>query len=85
MKLAIEILRGEGCTEIYLFGSLAEGEFREDSDIDLAVKGCPRDRFFHVLGKLLLELNHKVDLINLDGKDPFAEYLISEGGLIHVA
>ncbi|MCK4260526.1 MAG: nucleotidyltransferase domain-containing protein [Halanaerobiales bacterium] len=85
IKLAIEILKDEGCTEIYLFGSLAEGDFREDSDIDLAVKGCPRDRFFHVLGKLLLELNHKVDLINLDGRDPFAEYLIAEGGLIYVA
>ena len=39
IKLAIKILKTEGCTEIYLFGSLAEGDFREDSDIDLAVKG----------------------------------------------
>lgn len=85
IKLAIKNLKSEGCTEIYLFGSLAEGKFREDSDIDLAVKGCPRDRFFCILGKLLLELNHKVDLINLDGRDPFAEYLLSEGELINVS
>ena len=85
IKLAIEILKSEGCTEIYLFGYLAEGDYREESDIDLAVKGCPSDKFFHVLGKLLLELNHKVDLVDLDRKDPFAEYLISEGELIHVS
>ncbi|MBP7585069.1 MAG: nucleotidyltransferase domain-containing protein [Spirochaetes bacterium] len=28
-------------TEVYLFGSLARGEFDENSDIDLAVKGLP--------------------------------------------
>lgn len=68
-----------------LFGSLAEGDYREESDRDLTVKGSPSDKFFHVLGKLLLELNYKVDLVDLDRKDPFAEYLISEGGLIHVS
>lgn len=42
LERALEILRGFGCTEIYLFGSLARGEFRERSDIDLAVRGCPK-------------------------------------------
>jgi predicted nucleotidyltransferase len=38
---AIEILKTAGCTDIYLFGSLATGKSGESSDIDLAVRGCP--------------------------------------------
>lgn len=81
---AVKILKESGCSDIYLFGSLATGEYRKKSDIDLAVKGCPRGKFFRILGKLLFELKHSVDLINLDKKDAFASYLEREGELIKI-
>ena len=81
---AVKILKTEGCKEVYLFGSLAEGRFNESSDIDLAIKGCPSGKFFKILGKLLLELNHSVDLINLDIKNDFVQYIEREGVLIYV-
>ena len=62
-----------------MFGSLAEGNVREDSDIDLAVRGCPSGKYFHILGKLLIELNHSVDLVNLDREDSFLKHLEKEG------
>ena len=49
IEKAVKILRNVGCKEIYLFGSLAEGNVREGSDIDLAIRGCPSGMFFHVL------------------------------------
>ena len=61
---AVRILTEGGCQEVYVFGSLAEGASREASDTDLAVRGCPPGMFFHLLGRLLLELEHPVGPID---------------------
>ena len=81
---AIEILKAAGCTEIFLFGSLATGKMSDNSDIDLAIRGCPQGEFFHLLGQLLLELDHPVDLINLDKQAAFARYLEQGGELLQI-
>ena len=81
---AIEILKNGGCSDIFLFGSIATGEYRKKSDIDLAIKGCPKGKFFHLFGKLLFELKYSVDLINLDNQDAFARYLENKGDLIQI-
>ena len=85
IEKAVKILRNVGCKEIYLFGSLAEGNVKEGSDIDFAVRGCPSGMFFHVLGRLMLELEHLIDLVDLDRDDDFSRYLEKEGSLIHVS
>ncbi|MBI3801189.1 MAG: nucleotidyltransferase domain-containing protein [Deltaproteobacteria bacterium] len=81
---AVSILKEGGCSEIFLFGSGAEGKARDRSDIDLAIRGCPTGRFFHLLGRLLWELEHPVDLVNLDTENPFAQYLQKEGVLLRI-
>lgn len=81
---AVEILKEAGCTHVFLFGSLTAGRIRDGSDIDLAIRGCPKGRFFHLLGKLLLELDHPVDLVSLDRQDAFACYLEEEGELLQI-
>jgi predicted nucleotidyltransferase len=84
VRRAVEILKEAGCSQVFLFGSLAAGRVHEGSDIDLAVRGCPKGKFFHLLGKLLLELYHSVDLVSLDRQDDFARYLEQEGELLQV-
>ncbi len=81
---AVAILKAGGCSEVFLFGSLAEGRAHEHSDIDLAVRGCPPGAFFHLYGKLLGELEHPVDLVKLDTADPFAQFLLEHGELLRV-
>ncbi len=81
---AVKILKDAGCKEIYLFGSLARGEDGKNADIDLAIRGCPEGEYFSLIGKLIIELEHSVDLVNLDQADDFAELLEEEGELIHV-
>jgi predicted nucleotidyltransferase len=81
---AVEILKEEGCANVFLFGSLTTGKVRDGSDIDLAIRGCPKGKFFKLLGKLLLELDHPVDLVNLDRQDAFAKYLEKEGRLLQI-
>jgi predicted nucleotidyltransferase len=81
---AVEILRGGGCSQVFLFGSLASGGATWSSDIDIAVRGCPTGTFFHLLGKLMLELDHQVDLVSLDYQDGFARHLEEEGELYRI-
>lgn len=84
VRLALEILKEAGCSDIFLFGSLAENNIREGSDIDIAVRGCPKRKFFHVLGKLLLALDYPVDLVDLDQDDPFSHFLTQKGELVQI-
>jgi predicted nucleotidyltransferase len=77
----MKILIKGGCTDIFLFGSLAQGQSNPTSDIDLAIRGCPKGQFFYLYGQLLRQLHHKVDLVNLDSLDPFGHYLEETGEL----
>ena len=85
LRKAIDILKEAGCDEVFLFGSLASQGARQESDIDLAVRGCPPGEFFHLLGKLLMELDHSVDLVNLDSQHAFAKFLEQEEELVRIA
>lgn len=85
LKNAIKILQSAGCAEIYIFGSIAHGNVRIDSDIDIAVKGCPKGIFFKLLGTLLVTLNHSIDLIDLDSGTKFNDFLIEHEELVRVA
>ncbi|MCB0153952.1 MAG: nucleotidyltransferase domain-containing protein, partial [Anaerolineae bacterium] len=84
IEQAVEILKAGKCDQIFLFGSLVSEHFDSDSDIDLAIQGCPPGEFFNLLGQLLLALDHRVDLVNLDSPDAFAQFLKQEGELIRI-
>ena len=84
IRRAIEILKDAGCTDIYLFGSLASSKIRSVSDIDLAIRGCAKQKYFQLLGKLIFELDKPVDLVDLDRQDSFSRYLLEEGELLRI-
>ena len=84
VERAVEICRSEGCREVYVFGSVATGEAGSRSDLDIAVRGCPPERYYRLLGRLLESLEHSVDLIDLEVETRVAEFLEEEGQLIHV-
>jgi predicted nucleotidyltransferase len=85
VRKAINILVKEGCKEIFLFGSLVNGESTDRSDIDLAVTGIRKEDFFEIFGELMMSLDHPVDLINLEKKSRFMAYLKEKGELVRVA
>lgn len=82
---AIAFLKSIGCTEIYLFGSVIEGDTHRYSDIDLAVKGISPEHFFQIYGELMLRLSHPVDLIDLDIQHELGQFLLNSGELTRVA
>ncbi len=81
---AVAILKAGGCKEVYLFGSTATGTRQAGSDLDLAVCGCPPHSFFQLLGHLLSDLEHPVDLVDLDLPGPFVEALLSSEKLVYL-
>ena len=85
IETAARILKEEGAKEVYLFGSAATGKPRPESDIDLAVRGLPPERFFPAMSAVVFAISVPFDLVDLDEENPFTEYLESAGGLRRVA
>jgi predicted nucleotidyltransferase len=82
IREAAEVLESFGAKEVYLFGSAASDEMREDSDIDMAVCGLAPEVFFTAWAKAVREFpGREMDLINLDKGDAFSKFLIENGDL----
>ncbi len=80
LTTAIEYLKSIGCSEIILFGSLADGVADEASDIDLAVSGISPRTYFKTVAIISSVAGQKVDLIMMDYMpEAFAEKIRKEG------
>lgn len=85
IKRATKILKENGAKEVFIFGSIANGKFNENSDIDIAVREINEKDFYKIAGILMFELENKFDLIDLDDKDNrFSQMLLKIGGLLKV-
>ena len=85
INMAIKILKENGAKEVFIFGSIVNGKFNENSDIDIAVKGLAQQEFFKVASELMFELENEIDLIDLDDKENrFSQMLLKMGGLLKV-
>ncbi|HLP49083.1 MAG TPA: nucleotidyltransferase domain-containing protein [Candidatus Deferrimicrobium sp.] len=85
VKKAVEILKKQGCGDVYLFGSLVEGPVTAQSDIDLAAMGIPAGAFFKIYAELIKYLDHPVDLISLEKDNRFGNMLQKGGYLQRVS
>ena len=85
LELAVSILKRHGAKAVYLFGSMAAGSSRPDSDWDIGVEGLPSSSFLPALGELLDSMNRKVDLVELDDGSRFADFLKQWEDLVRVA
>ena len=63
--------------EVILFGSSIERG--EANDIDIGIKGIEPKFFFDFYGELLFLLSKRLDIVNLDKKNPFNELVEKEG------
>lgn len=85
IKKAVKILKENGASEVYIFGSIANGKFNENSDIDIAVKGLDAEKFYKVASILMFELENEFDLVDLDDKNNrFSQMLLKIGGMLKV-
>ena len=82
---AISILKEEGCSEVYIFGSLVRGNSNSDSDIDLAVKGIRKGNFIKIFARLMSALEHPVDLVDMNSDKDFTKHIVKTKNIIRVA
>jgi predicted nucleotidyltransferase len=77
----VEVLASEfGARRVVLFGSLARGEARPDSDIDLAVEGLPPTATFRAMARAAEVAGRHVDLVPLEGVRPEVLAIIEREG-----
>jgi len=80
-KIADYLRERYGCEEIYLIGSILEKErFSEKSDIDLVVRGLPKERYFHILAEIRDITDFSTDIIPYeDANELIIETVKKEG------
>jgi len=84
LERIVDYLKGGGCSKIYLFGSMAEGTHRSQSDIDIAVSGISSREFFKAAAMLPFIAKHRVDLVDLNDLPPkYKESIESKGVVLY--
>jgi predicted nucleotidyltransferase len=84
IKNATDLLKREGCRAVYLFGSMVTGKIRDNSDIDIGVKGLPPENFFKVYSKLYMDFENEIDLVDFDCDNHFFSLLERLGEVVEV-
>jgi len=84
IEKASNFLKNEGCETVFLFGSMVSGKIRENSDIDLGIKGLPPERFFNVYSKLYMNLDNDFHLVDFDYETDFFSLLKKQGEVIEI-
>lgn len=77
-----EKLKSLGATEVIIFGSLVEGDFKLDSDVDIAVIGMPKDKYIEALlatEKIITPLHIDFDLVFYETAYPWIKEKIQKG------
>ena len=81
---ATNLLKNEGCKSVFLFGSLVTGNFHENSDIDIGIKGLPKGKFFETCAKVYFSLENDVDIVDFDNNNDLYLLLNRLGEVIEI-
>jgi len=84
IEMAANLLKSEGCQSIFLFGSLVTGKIRDDSDIDIGVKGLSQDKFLRLYSRLYFDFENKIDLVDFDANSDFYSMLNRIGEVVEI-
>ncbi|NWF75125.1 MAG: nucleotidyltransferase domain-containing protein [Nitrospirae bacterium] len=78
------LIKNFSVKKIVIFGSvLQKGDFDENSDIDLAVEGLPKNAFFTALARLIMESPFEVDLKPIEDTSDLLRKRISQGKILY--
>jgi len=75
-------LYAAGAERVFLFGSAATGGVHPGSDLDLAAEGLRPERYFELLGELLMHAPCGVDLVRLEEAPASLRAHVLETGLL---
>lgn len=77
------ILAKYGANKIILYGSLARGNYRIDSDIDICVEGLPDKNYFRAIAECLMNIDRPVSVLDFKNvQGYFRERVLEEGKIL---
>lgn len=78
-----EVLLQHGATKVILYGSLARGDYRADSDIDICVEGLPSKNYFRAFAECMMQTQHPMSVLDFaDTYGYLRERILAEGKII---
>ena len=77
-------LKEEGCTSVFLFGSLVTGEYSDSSDIDFGIMGLSPRKYIRTYSKLNNIVKNRFDLIDFDENRDLYNLLYSIGEVVEI-
>lgn len=78
----VAILEKYPIRKVILYGSVARGDQRPDSDLDICVDGLPGEHFFRALGECLLTIDRPVSIIDFQNTHGYLRQRIVEEGRV---
>ena len=84
LQIIRSILQAYGATRIILYGSLARGDYRTDSDIDICVEGIPNQWYFRALAECILKIERPVTVLDFQNVTGYLrERILNEGVMLY--
>ena len=81
-RIACFLKKNYRCGDIYLIGSLLDRErFSAGSDIDLVVKGLPKQKYFSMLAEIRDMTQFSVDVIPYEDANRFMREAVEKEGM----
>ncbi|MEW6379727.1 MAG: nucleotidyltransferase domain-containing protein [bacterium] len=78
------ILLRHGAMRIILYGALARGDYRADSDIDICFEGIPDEEYFRAVAECLMEAHRPVSVLDFaDIYGYFRKRILKEGKILY--
>jgi hypothetical protein len=82
IEAAVEILKSEGASTVYLFGEMASDQIKEKKSASLAVSGIPQQIYEDIYKRIEKSVKTRVDLFNMDTDSQFFSFLGPTGHMI---
>ena len=83
LTMAGAVLSRYGANQVILYGSMARGTYRPDSDVDLCVEGLPRKNFFRALAECLMASHRPLSIVDFESSHGyFRERILAEGKIL---
>ncbi len=80
----VHILGNYNARRVILYGSVARGDFRDDSNLDICVEGLDSTLFFRALGECLIAIERPVSLVDFANTyGYFRQRIVDEGKVIY--